>query len=98
MAPISSVPVPMNDDYLISDWPTKELKPEHRPTPKISSELIDNARIIHNIMSVPNRCDLKRNQVYLNEDYERFLKEIEENSVRTSVNLEEFVEVKKDEN
>lgn len=57
-----------------------------RPTPKMSSELMENARVLNNIMSVPNRVGLKRNQIY-NEAYKSHLADLEEKSRTTSYDL-----------
>lgn len=86
MAPISSVPVPITNQNPISVWHAKGTNSVHRPTPKISSELTDNARVIHNIMSVPNKFDLKRNQIF-NDKYEECLKDLDEVSKKTSIDL-----------
>lgn len=73
--------------YLIG---IKKVNPEYRPTPKINQELTDNARIIHNIMSVPNRVELKRNQI-CNQAYEDYLKILDETSAKTSIKLDDLV-------
>lgn len=57
-----------------------------RPTPKMSSELMENARVLNNIMSVPNRVGLKRNQIY-NEAYKNHLADLEEKSRTSSYDL-----------
>ena len=64
--------------------------PKYRPTPIINQELLDNARVIHGIISVPNRIDLKRNQVF-NESYENYLRDLETNSKKTSISLLEMI-------
>lgn len=62
MPPLSSIPVPLTDEMPISEWPKEWCTYEYRPTPKIDDELTSNARVIHGIMSVPNRTAMKRNQ------------------------------------
>lgn len=52
----------------------------------MSSELMENARVLNNIMSVPNRVGLKRNQIY-NEAYKSHLADLEEKSRTTSYDL-----------
>ena len=89
MAPLSSIPVPLNYSSLSSNWPNKDYMTKYRPTPPVSSELTDNARIINNIASVPNRINLKRNQIF-NEDYEKCLDDIEHRSYETFIPLREL--------
>ncbi|CAF1104048.1 unnamed protein product [Brachionus calyciflorus] len=89
MAPISSIPVPITNQEPISVWHTKDTDSKYRPTPLINSELTDNARVIHNIMSVPNKFDLKRNQIF-NQSYEEHLKKLEEISRTTSICLQDL--------
>ena len=89
MAPISSVPVPITNQVPTSMWYSKDTVSKYRPSPTISSELTDNARVIHNIMSVPNKFDLKRNEVF-NKDYEKMLSQLEQESIRTSINLQDI--------
>jgi hypothetical protein len=52
----------------------------------VSAELTENARIINNIASIPNRVNLSRNQIY-NESYVNHLNEIEERSRSTSIRI-----------
>lgn len=52
----------------------------------MSSELMENARVLNNIMSVPNRVGLKRNQIY-NETYKNHLADLEEKSRTSSYDL-----------
>ena len=69
---------PNNQQTLASDWPIREhTAPRYRPTPPISSELLQNARVIHGITSVPNRSELKRNQLF-NADYEAYVARLEQ--------------------
>lgn len=89
MAPISSVPVPVTSHMVASKWHSKDTNSKYRPTPKINAELTDSARVIHNIMSVPNKVDLKRNEIF-NNDYEKMLGQMEEESSKTSINLDDL--------
>lgn len=93
IAPLSSIPVPLTEpnQSLISDWPKKFSKPGYRPTPVINSELLANSRIIHGIISVPNRLDIKRNQVF-NKNYQDGLQELEKKSFETAIPLELMVQ------
>ncbi len=93
IAPLSSIPVPMTDNSqtLISDWPKKSNKPGYRPTPVINSELLNNSRIIHGIISVPNRFEMKRNQVF-NKSYQDGLQELEKKSFETAILLELMIQ------
>jgi hypothetical protein len=56
----------------------------------MSSELMENARVLNNIMSVPNRVGLKRNQIY-NETYKSHLADLEEKSRTTSYDLKHIL-------
>ena len=94
IAPLSSVPVPLTDENsqkLISDWPKKVIKPNYRPTPVINSELLSNSRIIHGIISVPNRTEMKRNQVF-NKTYQDGLEELNNKSFETAICLELMIQ------
>ena len=94
MVPLSSVPVPLTDENsqkLISDWPKKVIKPNYRPTPVINSELLSNSRIIHGIISVPNRTEMKRNQVF-NKTYQDGLEELNNKSFETAICLELMIQ------
>lgn len=51
---------------------------------------MDNARVINNIMSVPNRIGLKRNQVF-NETYQKHLSDLEETSKKTAYDLDSLM-------
>ena len=68
MPQLSSIPIPLTDEIPISDWPKEWCICEYRPTVKIDDELTSNARVIHGIMSVPNRTAMKRNHGF-NEVY-----------------------------
>ncbi len=88
------MPIINNDTNptLLSEWPHRDTSLKYRPTPIISQELLDNARVIHGIISVPNRIDLKRNQTF-NEKYEEYLKSLDLNAENTSVLLKDMVKV-----
>ena len=62
MPQLSSVPIPLTDEIPIAEWQKEWCTYEYRPTLKIDDELTSNARVIHGIMSVPNRTGMKRNQ------------------------------------
>lgn len=89
---LSSMPVPLTGEKtLVSDFPKSCITYDYRPTPAINPELLSNARVIHGIMSVPNRINLKRNQIF-NEAYQNQLNEYVKNSKETSMSLEEMIE------
>lgn len=93
IAPLSSVPVPLTEtnQSLVSDWPKKFIKPGYRPTPVINSELMNNSRIIHGIISVPNRLEIKRNQVF-NKNYQDGLQELQKKSFETAILLDMMIQ------
>ena len=91
IAPLSSIPVPLtNEKKLISDWPNNSAKPEYRPSPEINPELMNNTRIIHGIISVPNRLDMKRNQIFDN-IYQESLKLLEIKSHESTIPLIQMI-------
>lgn len=92
IAPLSSIPVPMieNENY-VSDWEFSTKKPEYRPTPVINPEVLNNTRVIHGIISVPNRTSIKRNQIF-DEHYEKLLSELDERSSQTSISLDMMIQ------
>jgi hypothetical protein len=51
---------------------------------------MENPRIIHGIISVSNKFEMKRNQVY-NNNYENMLRELERRAKQTSIPLEQLV-------
>jgi PAB-dependent poly(A)-specific ribonuclease subunit 2 len=87
IAPLSSVPVPIieNAGNCISDWPKELTKYEYRPQPSLPN--LSNTRVIHGITSVPNRMNIKRNQIY-NQAYMDEIKELEKKITETSIPLE----------
>ena len=94
MASLSSISAPLIEpnQTLASDWPIREdTTPQYRPTPPISAELLQNARVIHGITSVPNRSELKRNQLF-NADYETYMTRLEEAAKTTYTPLELLVD------
>jgi hypothetical protein len=94
IAPLSNVPVTLTDENsqkLISDWPKALIKPSYRPTPIINSELLSNTRIINGITSVPNRTEMKRNQM-LNKTYQHILEELNNKSFETAICLEHMIQ------
>lgn len=93
IAPLSSIPVPLieNKQY-ISDWTISSQKPEYRPTPTINPEILNNSRVIHGIISVPNRVEMKRNKIF-DEKYEENLKELKEKRLHeTSISLDMMIQ------
>ena len=88
VAPLSSVPVPLTNQNLLSDWPL-ETAPKFRPTPPIDPEIMENSRVHMGIISVPNRIDLKRNQIN-DANYQSYIGDLENLAKATSFSLKEF--------
>ena len=88
IAPLSSVPVPLTDQALLSDWPLATT-PKFRPTPVINTEIMENSRVHMGIISVPNRIDFKRNQIY-DAGYQSYIDEFEKLANTTAFSLKEF--------
>ena len=63
-----------------------------RPTPVINQDLMNNTRVIHNIISVPNKVQMKRNQIY-NTDYIENLKAMEKKAEETSIALDLMIQL-----
>lgn len=93
IAPLSSIPVPLIEKKrYVSDWAISSQKTEYRPTPTLNPEIMSNSRVIHGIISVPNRFDIKRNQIY-DKDYEEHLKELKETrGPETSIHLNMMIQ------
>lgn len=51
----------------------------------------DNARVINNIISVPNKIELKRNQIF-NENFITHLSELDDGVKKTFINLDQLVD------
>ncbi len=88
IASFSSVPVPLTDQNLLSDWPLTTT-PKFRPTPVINPEIMENSRVHMGIVSVPNRIDFKRNQIN-DAAYQAYTDELESLASRTAFSLREF--------
>lgn len=88
MAALSSIPVPFAEkgDY-VSEWSLSSQKPEYRPTPVINQEILNNTRVIHGIISVPNRLEVNRNQIS-NDDYRQAMIDLRDRVAETSISLD----------
>lgn len=91
IAPLSSISVPLieNDKYS-SDWSISGQKPQYRPTPTINSEILSSSRVIHGIISTPNRSSLSRNQVF-DQKYEEELKQLTDKP-ETWISLDQMIQ------
>lgn len=92
IAPLSSIPVPhiRNGDY-VSDWKISSEKTEYRPTPVIDQKVMNNTRVIHGIISVPNRIGIKRNQIF-DDNYKETISDLENKISETSISLDLMIQ------